>query len=379
MNPLRAYSPARTRAGVAAEVERFPWHACGAPADWRWGVPQHWLRRFCRDWSEAYDWDGLTRRFDGIEYVRTSQQGAGALYLPGPAAAPLIILQHGWPSTVLEYIDLARALQAAGHAVLVPALPGAPLGQPCAAPVSPADAARSVLALVERTGHDDFIAHGGDWGADISVWLGLLAPGKCRGVHIAMSGPAGNEPAGALQTIEERKWRNMSDACYRNGGAYMDLQSRETATAGYLLAGSAVAMAAWICDKFLRWTDDRGKGPARAEAIIGRSFLLDTLSLFALTETVASALWLYPGHDAGQQAMPRRLDVPTGIFRLPNDPVFPWPPRSLLERHYDVVHWTEPPHGAHFAALEVPELLEQDLLAFAASLSWSSDHLNRRA
>lgn len=369
MNPLHAYSPARTRARISAEVEQFPWHACSTSTDWRWGVPQHWLRRFCHDWSETYDWDCLAARFDDLEYVRASQQGAGALYFPGPAGRPLIILQHGWPSTVLEFVSLARLLQAAGHAVLVPALPGSPLGQPSAAPLGPADAARSVLALVEKTGHACFIAHGGDWGADISVWLGLLAPDACRGVHLAMRGLAGNEPAAALKTPEERAWHDLSGACYRTGGAYMDLQSREPVTTGYLLAGSAVAMAAWTCDKFLRWTDGRGKGPARAEAIIGRSFLQDTLSLFALTETAASALWLYPGYDSDQSVMPRRLDVPTTVFRLPNDPVFPWPPCSLLERHYNVVRWTTPPHGAHFAALEVPDLLEQDLLAFAALLS----------
>ena len=368
MNPLRSLNFAARQQWVLSRIADFPWHACGTDsgADWQWGVPPAWLAGFCRDWAENHDWDDLLDRLDIFNHTAERQTGLHALHLPASSDAPVIVLLHGWPSTCLEFAKLAHSLHACGLDVLVPSLPGYPLAGLCRAPIGPADAAAAILQLIERTGYRTFVVHGGDWGAEIAVWMGLLAPDRCRGVHLAMRGLAGNEARSELRTDDERRWKDRAEACYRERGAYMELQTREPLTLGYTLIDSPVAMAAWICDKFLRWTDGRGRGPAGAEAIIGRHFLLDTVTLYAVTDRAASALWMYPGYTAAQQIMPRRLDVPTAIFALPNDPVFPWPPRSLLERHYHIVQWTDPPHGAHFAALEMPILLEQDLLSFIA-------------
>lgn len=368
MNPLRALPLEELRAVTQARIADFPWKdsASLGGTDWRWGVPPEWLAQFCSDWADRYDWERIAVLFDSFSFVHGGDTGLTGLNFAGKASSPLIVLLHGWPSTVLEFVKVAASLHSKGHSVLVPALPGYPLSGRCVEPLGSRQAAIEILKLISAAGHRSFIAHGGDWGAEMAVWMGLLAPGECRGVHLAMRGMAGNEPMEKLRTPEERAWKERSDACYRAGGAYMEIQSREPLMVGYALAGSPVAMAAWICDKFLRWADGRGKGPAGAEAVIGRDFLLDTVTLYALTGRAASSLWMYPGYTAEEQIMPHRLSVPTAIFALPNDPVFPWPPHSLLERHYHVVQRTDPPHGAHFAALEVPDVLEGDLLSFLA-------------
>lgn len=148
----------------------------------------------------------------------------------------------------------------------------------------------------------------------------------------------------------------------------MEVQTREPLLIGAALADSPVGTAGWISDKFLRWTDAHGGSATVADGVVGQDFLMDTITLYCATASVASSLWMYPGYTKIEQTMPGRLEVPTAIFALPNDPVFPWPPRSLLERHYQIRRWTTPPFGAHFAALETPDHLFADLVAFAGEV-----------
>lgn len=355
---------------VRRRIDAFPWHACRADTagDWALGAEPRWLEDFCREWGHAYDWQAFARRLAGFRHV-AGDNGLHALHFPVAGTDTALVLLHGWPSSCLEFVSVAAQLQSRGISVVVPTLPGFPLSAPVTRPIGPAECARLIVGLVKSLGYRNLVTHGGDWGAEISVWIGLLAPDDCRGVHLAMRGLAGNEDAGALLTGEERAWKERAHASYLAGGAYMEIQTKEPLTLGYALADSPVAMAAWICSRFLRWADGRSKGSEGAEAIIGRHFLFDTVTLYALTDRIVSSLWLYPGYTQQEQLMPRKLEVPTAIFALPRDPVFPWPPRGLLERHYNVVRWCDPPHGAHFAALEVPDLLVEDLAGFFAARS----------
>lgn len=355
---------ARTR----KRIRNFPWDAFGSAVDRGWanGISVDWLRKFCVDWSENDQWNRQQQRLNRLDHVVgvCGDERLHAVYFRGAGRGPLLVLVHGWPSTFLEFIDIAERLSKAGMDVLVPSLPGYAFSSPVNSPLGPRATAAAIAKLVRALGYTQFFAHGGDWGAEISVWLGLLEPNACRGVHLAMRGLAGNEAEHELHTPAERKWKQDAALRLAEGGLYMELQTRETLTLAYGLADSPVGAAAWICDKFLRWTDARGAGCQGAESVLGRQFLLNTVTLFCATRSVASSLWMYPGYTIEQQIMPHRLELPVAIFALPNDPVFPWPPRSLLDRHYNVVRWTEPPHGAHFAALETPELLFSDLKDF---------------
>jgi pimeloyl-ACP methyl ester carboxylesterase len=355
-------------ASTKDRIRNFPWDAFGSGMDSGWanGVSVDWLRNFCLEWSENYDWKRVQQRLNRLDHVVgvCGNERLHAVHFRGSGRGPLLVLVHGWPSTFLEFIDIAGKLSKAGIDVLVPSLPGYPFSSTVNSPLGPREAAASIARLVRALGYTQFFAHGGDWGAEISVWLGLLESKSCRGVHLAMRGLAGNEPECELHTPAEREWKHGAALRLAEGGLYMQMQTRETLTLAYCLADSPVGAAAWICDKFLRWTDGRGAGYQGAESILGREFLLSTVTLFCATRRVASSLWMYPGYTIEQQIMPHRLELPVAIFALPNDPVFPWPPRALLDRHYNVVRWTEPPYGAHFAALETPELLLSDLVDF---------------
>jgi pimeloyl-ACP methyl ester carboxylesterase len=360
----------KTWTNISQRVRTFPWSAFDLCTDqgWAYGLPTPWLHNFCLEWM-VHDWTTFQRYLNELEHIKghTGSEYIHAVHFRGRKANPLLVLLHGWPSTFIEFLPLAARLSEIGYSVLVPALPGYPLSSFVRSPVGPRETARLISEFMKALGYRAFIAHGGDWGAEVSVWLGLLEPEICRGVHLAMRGLAGNEPECELHTLEEREWKRFAANRYSKGGLYMELQTRETLTFAYALADSPVGTAAWICDKFLRWTDGRGGGPEAAEAILTREFLFHTLTLFCAGERAASSLWMYPGYTAEQQRIPHRLEVPVAIFALPNDPVFPWPPRSLLERHYNITRWTQPAYGAHFAALETPDLLYADLIAFCRS------------
>ena len=126
MNPLRALPLEELRAATRARIADFPWRAAASlgGSDWRWGVPPDWLAPFCRDWADRHDWEKLVARFDTLSFVLAGDMGLTGLVFPAKTRSPLIVLLHGWPSSVLEFMELARALHAKGHAVLVPALPG---------------------------------------------------------------------------------------------------------------------------------------------------------------------------------------------------------------------------------------------------------------
>jgi hypothetical protein len=187
-----------------------------------------------------------------------------------------------------------------------------------------------------------------------------------------MRGLAGNEPLGPEASAEERAWQQDSERRLPQLGLYLLLQTEETQTIALALAlaDSPVGAFAWMLDRFVSWID---APDARAvEAMLGRDRLLANIAIHLLTDTVASALWIYPGYMAEPRSLPQgqRVERPVGIFALPNDPIYPWPPRSLLERHYNIVHWTRPARGAHFAALETPEELIGELRRFARRIEF---------
>jgi len=184
-------------AGIKDRIRNFPWEAFGSGMDSGWanGVPVDWLRNFCLELSENYDWKRVQQRLNRLDHLVgvCGNERLHAVHFRGSGRGPLLVLVHGWPSTFLEFIDIAGKLSKAGLDVLVPSLPGYPFSSTENSPLGPREAAASIAKLVRALGYTQFFAHGGDWGAEISVWLGLLEPESCRGVHLAMRGLAGNE------------------------------------------------------------------------------------------------------------------------------------------------------------------------------------------
>jgi microsomal epoxide hydrolase len=214
-------------------------------------------------------------------------------------------------------------------------------------------------------GYPNYLAQGGDWGGAISSWLGFEHAPACQAIHInilTMRHPDG--PHGP----EEEAWAVQfeHDQSLENG--YRTQQATKPQTLSYAMMDSPVGVAAWIIEKFNSWSDTDGDNIESAHT---KDSLLTNIMVYLVTRTFNTASWIYYGRrEEGGRLLStdnRRVEVPTAAALFPAE-LLAWPPRSYVERLYNITHWSEMPRGGHFAALEEPELLIDDIRAFARTL-----------
>jgi microsomal epoxide hydrolase len=219
--------------------------------------------------------------------------------------------------------------------------------------------------MTEVLGYDGYLAQGGDWGGAISTWLGFDHASVCRAIHINImmmrhpDGPQGpEEEAWAAEFRHEQLMEN----------GYRTQQATKPQTLSYAMMDSPVGVAAWIIEKFNSWSDTEGDN---IESVHTKDLLLTNIMVYLVTRTFNTASWIYYGRreEGGRLLSPegRRVEVPTAAALFPAE-LLSWPPRSYIERIYNIARWTEMPRGGHFAALEQPTLLIEDIRAFARTL-----------
>ncbi len=219
--------------------------------------------------------------------------------------------------------------------------------------------------MTESLGYDRYVAQGGDWGGAISSWLGYEHAPACQAIHINIltmrhkDGP---------QTPEEHHWADQfeHDQIMENG--YRTQQATKPQTLSYAMMDSPVGVAAWILEKMNSWSDTVGHD---VESVYTKDQLLTNIMVYIVTRTFNTASWIYYGRreEGGRLLSPegKRVEVPTGCALFPAE-LLAWPPRSYAERIYNVTQWTEMPRGGHFAAMEQPDLLIQDIRKFVRSI-----------
>ena len=219
--------------------------------------------------------------------------------------------------------------------------------------------------MTEILGYDGYLAQGGDWGGAISSWLGFEHAPACRAIHInilTMRHPDG--PVGP----EEENWAVEFDREQLMEDGYRTQQATKPQTLSYAMMDSPVGVAAWIIEKFHSWSDTDGDN---IESIYTKDSLLTNIMIYLVTRTFNTASWIYFGRreEGGRVLSPDglRVEVPTAAALFPAE-LLSWPPRSYVERIYNIARWTEMPRGGHFAALEQPTLLIEDIRAFARTL-----------
>jgi len=281
-------------------------------------------------------------------------------------------LFHGWPGSFLEMLKLVpRLTDPASHGgdpadsfdVIVPSLPGFGFSsRPTERGMNTARMADLFATLMSELGYERFASHGGDFGAGVSSWLGRRHAARIIGLHlnyIPGSYRPGLQPSGALSR-EEQQFLADANRWEEEFGAYDHIQFRTPQTVAYGLNDSPAALAAWILEKFRDWAD--------CDCDLEKRFtwdeLLANVTLYWMSETIHSSCRLYfemrtaPLHLAPGE----RIEVPCGIAHLPKEA--PFPPRTWIERGYNVQHWTESASGGHFAAMEEPEALAADIREF---------------
>jgi pimeloyl-ACP methyl ester carboxylesterase len=291
-----------------------------------------------------------------------------------PGATPLV-LTHGWPGSIVEFLDLIGPLtDPAAHGgdpsdafhVVIPALPGFGFSGPVAdAGWTTNRIARTWAELMRRLGYERFAAQGGDIGAGVSVELGRVAPDRVIGVHVnGDSGslpplPMPDEERASLTDLERDRVARV-EAFMEEEFGYIAIQSTRPQTIGYGLDDSPIALLAWIMDKFREWTHPRHVLP---DEIVDRDRLLTNVMLYWLTGTASSAA--YVGYAQDESWEPKaNSGVPTGVIVFAHDIGI----RRYAEQAATIVSWTDVDRGGHFAALEEPELLIADVREFFRSL-----------
>jgi epoxide hydrolase len=317
------------------------------------------MRELCDDWVSGFDWRAQEAAINAIPQFTTEIDGQRIHFFHVRSAtsdALPLILTHGWPGSVLEFLDVIGPLSKDFHLV-IPSIPGFGLSGPTHEKGwDQVRVARAWAELMHRLGYERYGAQGGDWGSGISRALGGIAPERVVGVHITYL-PTPPAPDGAVELSaedHERAERTKRFAAARPG--YQVLQATRPQTISYALTDSPVGQLAWIAEKFTEWTDPR--------SAISADQILADVSLYWLTATAGSSARLTKETGIGG-----RVDcpVPVGMVVLPYDILLSV--RPLAERMYDIVHWTEFERGGHFAALEVPDLFVSDVRAFFEKLA----------
>jgi hypothetical protein len=205
-------------------------------------------------------------------------------------------------------------------------------------------------------GYDRFVVQGGDWGAGIATWLAVRFPSRVVALHLNYI-PGSYAPfVEGAPSAEEASFLRQRAQWSDEQGAYGHVQRTRPFTLGYALSDSPAGLAAWIVEKFREWADPRSAIPL--------DVILTNVTIYWATNAIASSMRLYleSARTALRFELGERVRVPCGIARFPYEA--PFPPRTWIERAYDVVHWTDMPQGGHFAALEAPERLAADVIEF---------------
>ncbi|MFF0497366.1 epoxide hydrolase family protein [Nocardia aobensis] len=334
------------------------------PQRWAQGVPLADLVDVVTYWRTEYDWRSFEERLDRIGQYRTTIDGLGIHFLHRRSAradATPLILTHGWPGSIAEFIDvideLADPKDAAAPAfhIVVPSLPGFGYSdKPATTGWGTEKIASAWVELMERLGYRKFLAHGGDWGGNITTVLGGRFPEHVLGIHSLFAEAPPGMPTDGL-TATERQWAEETRHFWRHRAAYAKQQATRPQTIGYSLVDSPVGLLAWILDKFAEWSDTEDS-PFET---ISRDRILDDVTLYWLTRTGASAARIYyESHNSLDPDL--RVDVPSAITMYPHD--IEKSPRPWAEKRYrQIVRWTAPESGGHFPSLEVPEYFIDDL------------------
>lgn len=379
--PFQIAIPQTTIARINRRVRDFEWHemprGAGLDGTWAYGANLDYMKRLAEYWIGDYDWrkqeEGLNRfpqftaDVDGLDVHFYRVDGSG------PSPQPLI-LSHGWPGSVFEFLHIIEKLahperfggsEKDAFTVIVPSLPGYGFSGKPERPIGPRTTARYFDKLMtDVCGLPNYIAQGGDWGSAISGWMGYDGKG-CKAVHLNMFG--WRSPGVHPQTDEEKQYAQRAMQLFEMEGAYFREQTTKPQTLSYGMMDSPVGAAAWIVEKFHGWSD-RSRG---FENVYSMDQLITNVMIYLVTRTFNTATWMYRGlmEDMSGNPVPNgaRIEKPVGIANFPID-LIPFPPRSMVERHVNVTHWTDFKEGGHFAALERPDDLMSDIRAFARTL-----------
>ena len=348
-------------------LARTRWPDPETVGDWSQGVRVENLRNLVAHWERDYDWRRFEAQLNRFPQFRTEIDGLDIHFIhvrsANPGALPLI-LTHGWPGSIVEFLKLIGPLTdpvayggdaADSFDVVIPSLPGFGFSQkPTETGWTVARIAGAWVELMKRLGYPRWTAQGGDWGAVVTTALGAMQPEGLLGIHLNTQYAFPARIPDSLSPEERYAVETLARYTGELGGSN-HLQGTKPETAGFALADSPAGQAAWIYEKFQSKTDNNGL----AEDALGIDDMLDAISLYWFTNSAASSARIYWENRAGTLAGPK-LTLPVAVTVFPKD--IPRLPRSWIEDTYrNLIHYGEAGRGGHFAALEQPAILIDEI------------------
>jgi pimeloyl-ACP methyl ester carboxylesterase len=380
VTPFKVEVPDATLQDLKERLDRTRWPDEIPGSNWDYGTNLDYLKELVEYWRTRFDWRSQERLINSFSHFKTDVDGMGIHFIHekgmGPNPMPLVIT-HGWPGTFFEMYKVIPMLSdPASHGgdqedsfdVVAPSLPGFGFSD------HPTQRGMQVLKvadmwaklMTENLDYPRFAAVGGDIGAGVTSRLGFAHPDKLTGIHLTSItrptpylGP-GSRPlnkAEAAHSAQREKWQ-------RDEGGYAHIQGTKPQTLAYGLNDSPAGLAAWIVEKYRTWSDCHGD----VESRFSKDELLTTITIYWVTQTISSSTRMYLENQTHTWGMgpEERVKAPTGIALFPQE--IAKPPREWAERSYDVRRWTEMPSGGHFAALEEPTRLVEDIRDFFRGL-----------
>jgi epoxide hydrolase len=335
---------------------------------WEYGADIKKVRELADYWQTGFNWRAEEARINQYHQFTTEIDGQLIYFIhqrsPRSGAIPLMLI-HGWPGSIVEFLGLIDPLTqpkngtAPAFDVVIPALPGFPLSGPTTTRGwSPARMARALIVLMDRLGYSRYGLQGGDWGSEIARDMAYQAPGRVIGLHLnfLVVGPPSPEATQTMSDSERRRFSYFE----REESSFFNLQSSEPQTLAYALTDSPVGWLAWMIGKFQLLTDNNGD----FLTVVDRDTFLTDVTLYWVTGTVGSAMRIYREKRLarGETTPQPYLDTPLAYADFPKEVVAS--PLSWIKQTYNVVQITEMLRGGHFAALEQPELLLEDIRKF---------------
>ena len=363
---------------INIKIKKYPWHEMPNDGGWEYGTNLDYMKDISDYWVNKFNWKKHEADINKFPNFISNVEGINIHYIleKGSGSKPTpLLLMHGWPGSIVEFLDVIEKLahpekfggkEEDAFDVIVPSLPGFGFSSRPSRPIGPRKISEILNELMTKNlGYNNYLAQGGDWGATICNWLAYDQSKTCKGIHInclTMRLPDGPK------NQQEKDWQNKFDKDQIMQDGYRTQQATKPQTLSYAMMDSPVGIAAWIIEKMHSWSDLKENN---IESVYSKDTLLANIMVYVLTKSFNTASWIYYGRrEEGGRFFPKdfnRIEVPTGIAVFPAE-MSEWPPRSYLDRMFNVRQYTKMSKGGHFAALEQPDLLIKDIVKFSRIL-----------
>ena len=378
IKPFKLNIPEKTLQEIYTKVKNYPWHEMPEDGGWKYGSNLDYMKEISSYWIKDFDWrkheaeinkfSNFTTVVEDIKMHFIHEKGSGSNPTP-------LLLMHGWPGSIVEFLHIIEKLahpeKFGGNIedafdVIAPSLPGFGFSGRPSKPIGPRKMAAILNKLmIENLKYENYLAQGGDWGATIANWIGYDHSKSCKAIHInclTMRHPDGP------QTKQEEEWQQRFNKNQIMQDGYRTQQATKPQTLSYGMMDSPVGIAAWIIEKMYSWSDLKDNN---IESVYSKDTLLANIMVYVVTKTFNTATWIYYGRrEEGGRFFPKdfkKIEIPTAAAIFPAE-MSEWPPRSYVDRMFNITQWTEMPSGGHFAALEEPERLVNDLVKFSRTV-----------